>query len=114
MELLRRKIQMKLHKKSAIYLIGSCVSQLFIFTINPGQIDPYKYLLASISLIFTLLLLWNIWFKEDKRNDLFIKVFVYIITFHSMIFIVSLLVGELIALICGIIILNSKLIEIIE
>lgn len=115
MELVRSRMQIFLNKKNAYYLAGSCVSQLFIHTVNPGRVELWKYLMAGISFVWISRLLWNIWFKEDEnvKKQLLIKIFKFVLIFQIAIFVISALVGELIALICGIVIL-SKLIIVME
>lgn len=97
-----------LNKRNTILLTASCVAQMAVFCVNQGQVSEqaliFKYITASISGIFMILLLANIWFSTGKatRNKLYARIFVFVLLFEIILILSSHYLGGLISLIISI------------
>ena len=94
-----------LEKKDAVYLFSSCIAQLFLWCINPGTIDMYKYIMAGVSFCFITLFLRNIWVQTDPdvRSRLVFRVLLFTIAFNASVVIIGKMVGGLIAFAFGVV-----------
>lgn len=100
--------KLKLNKSQAVFLVVSCIAQLFIFCINVGTYDLYKYVLFAISFFSTILALYNIWintFLDNKLNSLLKSLF-FIFIFNFIIILSSKYLGGFIAFLIGILYLK--------
>ncbi len=100
-------VKTSLNKRNAIFLITSCTAQMFAWSINPGQIDPFKYGLAAVSALFMVLLLCSIWFKTGRatRAKLIIRVFAFSVIFNIVVIASCAVAGGFISIAAGIIIM---------
>ena len=97
-------IRRPLSKVAAICLFTSCISQLFIWCINPKQVDLYKYSLAIVSMSFMVLLFRNIWREYDKkgRKTLILRILCFTVVFNIVVVAVVNLGGGVIAFGAGV------------
>ena len=96
-----------LNKRNAIFLITSCVSQMFIFGLSNGNDTTLKYIFMGCSFTFIMLLLCNMWFKTDKasRAKLITRVFLFTIAFNLLIILVSRFLGGIMVFVVGLILI---------
>ena len=108
---INKKIQnsfaLSLNRKNAIFLIASCLAQLLLWSVNLGQSDGFKWILAAGSCFFMLRLLFNLWrtTAQAERTGLLMRVFSFALFFDLLIIVSNLLVGGVISLIFGYILL---------
>lgn len=78
---------------------------MFIWSVNPGKIDAYKYILLAISVLSMVLLFRNIFFKEKQggKKNLFIRLFSFTVLFNALTIVISHFLGGVISMICGVI-----------
>lgn len=98
-------VRISLNKRNAIFLIASCTSQMFAWSVNPGQIDLSKYVLIGVSFFFMVLLLCSIWVRTGRatRAKLMLRVFVFSVVFNAVVVGCYSVAGGFAALIAGII-----------
>lgn len=100
-----------LNQRNAIFLISSCTAQMFAWSINPGQIDLFKYSLVAISFLFMVLLLYNIWFKTGRatRIKLLARVIAFSVIFNIVVGVGCSITGGFVSLFAGIVLMLSGL-----
>ena len=93
-----------LEKRDAIYLFSSCIAQLFLWCVNPGTVDLYKYILAMVSLCFMILLLRDVWIhtEPDERMRLAFRILLFSIIFNACVMFAVSKLGGVIAFIIGV------------
>ena len=102
-------IRKALTKRNAILLFSSCIAQLFIWCVNPGKIDSYKYILSFVSIVFMILLLRGIWLlsDHDERARLLLRMFIFVFFFNLVIIMIGHYFGGFIGFACGIVAILS-------
>lgn len=106
--ILKQKFQIVLNRRNAIFLIGSCTAQMFIWCINVNPGQPYKYILSACSFVLICLLLYSIWFKTDRsvRTNVLFRIFLFTLLFNIVLILSSKYMGGFISFGFGIILIN--------
>lgn len=93
-----------LDKHDFYFFIGSCVSQIYLWSINPGVFDLYKYILCAVSFILMSIFLSRIWNVSPtrERNLLFLHVFTFTVFFNFLLWIITKFLGGILAIIIGV------------
>lgn len=81
---------------------------MFVYCINPGVMDMYKYLLIFVSFFLTVLTIYNVL----KHYNIFKTLFLFIIIYNVLIFFTSILLGGVLGFIIGIFFLKYYIKEI--
>jgi len=98
-------IRMILDRKNAIFLITSCVLQMFIFGLSTGEDITLKFIFMGFSVIFMMLLLCNVWFMSNKadRTRLLTRILIFTIIFNLLIILVGRFLGGIMVFAVGIV-----------
>lgn len=107
-----KKYKLDLNKNQTIFLITSCISQLFIFGININinsiYNDIFKLILAFLSFSFFILTIYNIFCNTELNNrlKLLLKILYFFLGFNLVIILSSRYLGGVITFLIGIIYLK--------
>ena len=104
----QEKFTITLNRTNAIFLIASCMAQIFIFSINGFEISGIKYIYAALSGIFMMLLLGNIMLKSEVEvmHKMTMRILLFTIFFNTLIIVTSYIFGGVISFIVGIVLIK--------
>lgn len=101
------KLSVVLSRQNANLLIDASAAQMFVYGVNTGKLDGFKYLLFGCSVIFLGLLLWRIWFtsaQSTKRNTI-LKILMFTLIFNLLLLFISRYFGGFAVFAAGIMLL---------
>ena len=102
------KFTITLSRINAVFLIASCVAQIFIFSVNGFEVSGIKYIYAALSGVFMMLLLGNIMLKSESEvmHKMTMRILLFTIFFNASIIATSYFFGGVISFIVGLVLIK--------
>ena len=94
-------------KRNLILFIASFVAQIFVWSINPGTFDLYKYFMCTTACLLLCVFLCGLWksTQSKERKRLFGHVLLITISFNLIVGITATFFGGVASFLVGICVL---------
>ena len=101
------KIRIRLDKVPSICLAIACVGQIFVWSLQPGEVKVWKVVLLIATLLLDVMALYHVLrgTKDQEHTNLFLRVWIFALAFGIIELVVCRLLGSIVCAIVGVVLL---------